>query len=130
MREGSPPSTCHVSCVTCHVSHVTCHMSRVMFFSSFFGQSGEAYRWRVCYQWGLPRLVFTNFVIRPASLPIFDLPLQITRATIDSLAYPNYGQWADDIGRVLNQGLSIPQPNVWDLKKHNREYFPQSGIRS
>ena len=34
MREGSPPSTCHVShilchvsCVACHVSHVTCQMS-------------------------------------------------------------------------------------------------------
>ena len=23
------------------------------------GQSGGASRWRVCYQWGLPRLVFT-----------------------------------------------------------------------
>ena len=33
-----------------HVSRVTCHM--------FFGQSGEAYWWRVCYQRGLPRLVF------------------------------------------------------------------------
>ena len=35
--------------VTCHVSHVT--------FFLFFLQSGEAYRWRVCYQRGLPRLV-------------------------------------------------------------------------
>ena len=25
----------------------------------FFGQSGEAFRWRVCYQRGLPRLVIT-----------------------------------------------------------------------
>jgi hypothetical protein len=38
----------------CHMSHVTCHMSHVV----FFGQSGEAYRWRVCYQrGGPPRLV-------------------------------------------------------------------------
>ena len=36
-----------------------CHVARhVTFFSFFFGQSGEAYRWRVCYQRGLPRLVF------------------------------------------------------------------------
>ena len=62
LRECSPPQTCHVSCVmcqvsrvTCHVSHVTCHMSHILFF--FFGQSGEAYRWRVCFQRGLPRLV-------------------------------------------------------------------------
>ena len=49
--------TCHVSCVTCHVSHVTCHMSIFFIFLFFFGQSGQAYRWRVCYQRGLPRLV-------------------------------------------------------------------------
>ena len=59
---------CHVSCVTCHMSHVTCHVSLVTchmshFFSSLFsGQSGEAYRWRVFYQRGLPRLVFLNTV--------------------------------------------------------------------
>ena len=29
MREGSPPSTCHLPYVTCHVSHVTCHVSHV-----------------------------------------------------------------------------------------------------
>ena len=50
MRECSPPKTCHVSCVTCHVSNVTCHF--------FFGQSGEAHRGRICYQWNLPSLVF------------------------------------------------------------------------
>ena len=51
MRECSPPQTCHVSRgVTCHMSH---------FF--FFGQSGEAYRWRVCYQQGLPRLVIRRY---------------------------------------------------------------------
>ena len=50
---------CNVSCVTCNVSRVTCHVSNVTchFFFFFFGQSGEAYRWRVCYQRGLPRLV-------------------------------------------------------------------------
>ena len=40
---------CHMSYVTCHMSHVMCHMS--IFF-------GEAYRLRVCYQRGLPRLVY------------------------------------------------------------------------
>ena len=47
---------CHVSHVTCHVSHVTCHMSNIYIYI-FFGQNSEAYRWRVCYQRGLPRLV-------------------------------------------------------------------------
>ena len=46
--------------VTCHVSRVTCHMSHFFYFYFFFGQNGEAYRWRVCYQRGLPRLVCTD----------------------------------------------------------------------
>ena len=62
--------TCHVSHVTCHMSRVTCHVSHVKntFFYNFFkkknyttkniGQSGGASRWRVCYQRGLPRLVW------------------------------------------------------------------------
>ena len=29
LREWSPHTMCHMSCVTCHESHVTCHMSRV-----------------------------------------------------------------------------------------------------
>ena len=44
--------------VTCHMSCVMCHLLPVMFFLFFFGQSGGASRWRVCYQQGLPRLVF------------------------------------------------------------------------
>ena len=47
--------SCHVSCVTCHVSRVTCHMSIF-----FFG--------RVCYQRGLPRLVFFRFEDGPSKL--------------------------------------------------------------
>ena len=66
MRECSPPQTCHVSRVTCHMSHVTCHMSHVtchiFLFIFFLGQSGEAYWSRVCYQRGLPRLVFLCFL--------------------------------------------------------------------
>ena len=42
--------TCHMSGVTCQVSHVRCN-----FF--FLFQIGEASRWRVCYQRGLPRLI-------------------------------------------------------------------------
>ena len=47
---------CRMSRVMCHMSHVTCHL----FIYLFFGQTGEAYRWRVCYQRGLPRLVFLD----------------------------------------------------------------------
>ena len=49
---------CHLSRVTCHMSRVACQVSQVIIILIFFfGQSGEAYRWRVCYQRGLPRLV-------------------------------------------------------------------------
>ena len=50
-----------MSRVTCHVSYVTCHMSHVRFFS---GQIGEASQGRVCYQRGLPRLVFNACAIK------------------------------------------------------------------
>ena len=39
------------------MSRVACHIFFIIIFF-FFGQSAEAYRWRVCYQRGLPRLVF------------------------------------------------------------------------
>ena len=29
LRECSPDTMCHVSCVTCHMSHITCHVSPV-----------------------------------------------------------------------------------------------------
>ena len=44
-----------MSHVMCHVSHVT--YINIFIYFIFFGQRGEAYRWRVCYQRGLPRLV-------------------------------------------------------------------------
>ena len=57
--------TYHVSHVTCHVSHVMCHMSQLLLLLYiFFKQSVEVYRWRVCYQRGLPRLVLYLLVAR------------------------------------------------------------------
>ena len=59
MRECSPTTTCHMSRVRCHMSCVRCRMSCVTCnIFIFFGQSGEAYRWRVCYHRGLPRLIY------------------------------------------------------------------------
>ena len=57
---------CHVSRVTCHVSGVTCHVSPVtrniyIFFLKKNVLSGGPTRWRVCYQRGLPRLVWNYF---------------------------------------------------------------------
>ena len=73
LRERSPPTTCHLSCVMCQVSRARCNMSGVMskvshnmshFF--LFLQSVGADWWRVCYQWGLPCLVlvFTAFILK------------------------------------------------------------------
>ena len=47
LREFSSHTMFPVSCVTCPVSS----LKKV-------GQSGGANWWTVCYQWGLPRLVF------------------------------------------------------------------------
>ena len=70
--ENAHPTPCvmgHMSRVTCHVSLVTCHMSYVIllfyiliffFLSKNFLQSGRASRWRVCYQWYPPRIVYNN----------------------------------------------------------------------
>ena len=45
----------------CHLSPVTCHNFFLFFFTSKKNwKSGGARRWRVCYQWGLPRLVYSN----------------------------------------------------------------------
>ena len=60
---------CHVSRVTCHLSHVTCQVSnkkkitnlKKWNFQNKIGKSGGAFRWRVCYQRGLPRLVSDDF---------------------------------------------------------------------
>ena len=61
-------------CVTCHRSPVTCKKKSFSFFLLLFipfflslnknGPSGGASRWRVCYQWGLPCLVYMYFVIK------------------------------------------------------------------
>ena len=58
-----PPVKCHVSHVTHNVSFVACNMSLNLFNCTiiiyiFVLQSGEAIWWRVCYQWGLPCLVY------------------------------------------------------------------------
>ena len=51
LTQCSPPVMCYVSRVTC------------IFIFYFFLQIGGASRWSVCYQRGLPRLVF--FKIQP-----------------------------------------------------------------
>ena len=55
---------CHMSHVMCHMSHVMCHMSHI-YLSIFFGQSGEAYRWRVCYRRVTVRT--SPFIMPPSS---------------------------------------------------------------
>ena len=53
---------CHMSRVMCQVSRVRCHVSHfflfLLFFLFFFLKSGWTSQWMVCYQRGLPRLVY------------------------------------------------------------------------
>ena len=61
MTECSPPTMCHMSGVRCQVSGVRCQVSQgIYLIFIIFLLSGEARRWRVCYQRGLPRLVSVN----------------------------------------------------------------------
>ena len=53
LRECSPLLMSHMSCVPCNMSNVT-------FLFNFFLQCGGACWWRVCYQRGLPSLVFVT----------------------------------------------------------------------
>ena len=64
---------CHVSRITHQMSHFTCHLSYItsqvshvthFFFLFFLLESGGVSFWRVCYQRGLPRLVFRLFLIK------------------------------------------------------------------
>ena len=71
---------CHVSRVMCHLSPVMCHLSHVQKkFSNFntkkkhfikIGQKDGASRWRVCYQRGLPRLVYQTFIIQIVKIAV------------------------------------------------------------
>ena len=88
----------HMSGVLCQVSGVTCQVSHVrsffLFFIIFFLQSGEASRWRGCYQRGLPRLFYfsvaSNTDSATARWPQSEhLPLkQRTVSTEQGLPYP------------------------------------------
>ena len=53
-RRFTSPNT---SCVICHMSLVI-DIFFYFFLLIFFRHRGEGSRWRACYQWGLPRLVY------------------------------------------------------------------------
>ena len=73
--------TCDVSQVRYHVSGVTCHIFFLFFY--FFLQIGWASLWRVCYQRGLPRLVFPSCLyICCISLSLMHLPLILNFPTL------------------------------------------------
>ena len=88
---------CHVSCVMCHVSCVRCQMSFLLHrwyyqhwsrddlspVCGIFLQSCWASRGRVCYQWGLPRLV--NFTFPKLSPPS---PYLVGLLTVTASAVP------------------------------------------
>ena len=55
----------HTLCVMCPVSHVRWHKSLVTcHMSHFFFTNGKVSLLRVCYYWGLPRLIFRIFLFK------------------------------------------------------------------
>ena len=49
-----------------HISGVTCHTFSPIFFLL---ERGGVSWWRVCYQWGFPRLVFKLFLVKYTLIP-------------------------------------------------------------
>ena len=63
--------TFDMSHVTYHLWHVTCHVTQFLFTFFLFLHIVWVSWWRVCYQWGLPLLVFGVLLIQNAMIPIF-----------------------------------------------------------
>ena len=98
--------TCLVSHVRCQVSHIICHI----FSSSFISQIGGASGLRVCYQWGLPRLLLTH----PVYLGLFYKHL--CHSVIDSL---NRSWFVKISSRHFNtQAIRARDPEFWHNVHH------------
>ena len=86
----------YVSSVTCQVSHVTYHVSyvthNVLHFLFCFLQSCWVGWLRLCYQKGLPRLVFRLFLIINALIP---------NIYLSQLAVVRFGSLKKQIGQNL-----------------------------
>ena len=97
---------CHVSCIRCQMSDVRCPMSCVRCQMShvtcqhFFGQSGGASQWSVCFQLGLTPSSFETYTIchnRPSSprvrkvitshCPLAQCTVHSTQCTVHSAQY-------------------------------------------
>ena len=88
---------------TSHVSRITCHLPHIMFFVVFFLQICGASRWRVCYQRGLTRLVFSwtrNIFV------VFTLLYRRYRLLYIAIYYRRQKlDFTDDICSVWRKGL-------------------------
>ena len=102
--------TCHLSHVTCHMSPVTCHMFYLFIYFYFFSlkkklQSGGASRWRVCYQRGLPRLVFPRFSLCRDSSP--PAPAQVASRRWLARIYSRH--------ESIVWGVRVTTDEMWDI---------------
>ena len=113
--------TCRMSRVTCHMSHVIC-----LLFLLLFGQSGEAYRWRVCYQRGLPRLVFFLFRIGFksffSSICLFNLRHHLFLLYIPLHKFSYYQSWMANCSFHICMYLNLDQ--FWPHWTHSYPLGP------
>ena len=108
----------HMSCVTCHVSHVT-------IFLGGGGQGGEAYRRRVCYQRGLPRLYFFSDHFSPMPGTFFS---ELQNGKSIHLPYSNLtelGLWIPIQGVIPHLNPDGPYLNstLVSFQKHPKFFF-------
>ena len=121
----------HVSHVTCQASHVTSQVSRVRCLVSQVFFIVGAIRWRICYQPGLPRLVFkilcvAGAVLQTASYFIHLLSNCVTKesqketkktAHIRTLSNPIQIVWDPFSAWIFfySRGWGLnPIPTLWD----------------
>ena len=74
LRECSPPTMCHMSCVRCQVPGVKCFFLFLFIFIFFW--SHQANRGKVCYQRGLPRIGYSRikYLVKTCGHEMYKLP--------------------------------------------------------
>ena len=94
-REGSPPPTCHASCVTCHMSHVMCHVSHVKYHNYYY--------FFVTKWWSLSVEGVLSTGPTRSSLG-YILPFRIVNTNTPTLQFIDWtGLWANSVKMFVEQ---------------------------
>ena len=95
---------CRMSCVRYHMSSVGCQVSQVTSKKEKKEEKKEqgvgASRWRICYQWGLPRLVFLLISI---SMILYNC--------VDGISSDSFSSVSGNICRIYRKNIIFGRNN-------------------